>query len=51
MKTAYRALIACTLVVLAYGMATAANRDHPWYIVAPVAVLAVCGMVQTRRHP
>lgn len=51
MKTAYRTLIACTLVVLAYGMATAAHRDHPWYIVSPVAVLAVCGAFQTRRQP
>ena len=51
MKTAYRLLIGCALAVLAYGMATAAHRDHPWYIVSPVAVLAACGALQTRRQP
>ena len=50
MRAAYRLFILATLAVLAYGVVTAAHRDHPWWIAGPALVLAVVGAIKTPKR-
>ena len=49
MKIVYRVFVAATLLALAYGMGTAKYRSHPWFIIAPLAVLGVIGGIRYGR--
>ena len=49
MKIVYRVFVAATLLALAYGMGTAGHRSHPWFIIAPLAVLGVIGGIRYGR--